>query len=661
LRRRWSRFGNTRVTGAAILAAVLLATAACGGSSHERVLVLGFDGADPDAIDLLMSEGKLPNFAKLRREGAYGKLKSALPLLSPVVWTTIATGKTPDQHRIGHFVAVNQTTGEQLPVTSQMRKAQAIWNVVSAAGEKVDVVGYWATWPAESVNGSIVSDHTCYHFLFEDAFKKTSSVTTGNTSPPELEKEIEPLIRRPQDVKREELAKFMTVGEDEFNRPFDFNDPVGHFKWALATADSYRTIGLDLWKKDRPDLMMVYIEGTDSTAHLFGHLFREKGLEGELGEQKRKFGETVERMYAYADTILGDFIAAMDPGTTLVVLSDHGFRLGELPDDPSRTRDMRRVSEQYHALHGILYLYGNHVKPVTRLDEPSILDITPTLLALLGLPAGQDMPGHVLSDAFRDVKVPDRVPTYETIGKAGVQTAGDSKVDSEILEQLRSLGYLQTTSPSGDRNLAAVLFQNGRYPEAVEAYRKLIATDPNDGSLRASLAGALGALGRYDEALVELDGAIKLQPLNPEAYHNRAVIHQRKGDVPAAIRDYETALRYNPQYQPARDALRKLKAGDDIGAPKTDSERRAFALAEKASQSARRGAYDEAMKDLDEAEKIAPRYALVYQYRSNVAYLMGDRKAAADALRKGLEIEPDNALFRENLRRIQQAPSPAPR
>src|ERR1700687_4027754 len=134
--------------------------------SSNRIVVLGFDGMDPQTVDLIMSEGAQPNFAKLRQEGAYGRLISSKPLLSPVVWTTIATGKTPEEHHIGHFVARNEQTGEQLPVTSQMRQVKAIWNIFSDAGRKVDVVGYWATWPAETVNGAIVSDHTCYHFLF---------------------------------------------------------------------------------------------------------------------------------------------------------------------------------------------------------------------------------------------------------------------------------------------------------------------------------------------------------------------------------------------------------------------------------------------------------------------------------------------------------------
>ena len=75
-------------------------------------------------------------------------------------------------------------------------------------------------------------------------------------------------------------------------------------------------------------------------------------------------------------------------------------------------------------------------------------------------------------------------------------------------------------------------------------------------------------------------------------------------------------------------------------------------MADRAAESARRGDYAGANRLLDEATRRAPRYALVYQYRANVAYLAGDRKAAIAALRKGLEIEPDNALFRKNLERL---------
>ena len=634
-------------------ALVLLLVAGCHGSSSPgKIIVVGLDGMDPEALDLLMSEGKMPNFAKLRQEGAYGRLLSSKPMLSPILWTTIATGKTPNEHHIGHFVAVNEKTGEQLPVTSQMRKVKALWNILSEGGRTVDVVGWWATWPAEDVRGAIVSDHTCYHFLFTEGATGAPD-DTGLVYPPSLEKQIQPMIKRPGDITPQEAAPFVDVPASYFERPFSFEDEFSHFRWALATAETYSAIGKYLWQEQNPDVLMVYIEATDSTAHLFGHLFRAKGLAGELAEQQKHYGHTVEQMYQYADGIIGQYMKLMDDKTTLVVLSDHGFKLGELPEDPSKLRDMRRVSERYHRIEGILYMYGYRVKPHSRFNEPKQLDIAPTLLTLEGLSPARDMPGRVLTEAL-DVKPEPRVvASYET----GERVAGnnqDRSVDPAILEHLRALGYLDTDSPKGDRNLAAVLFQSGRYAEAADAYKKLVEENPKDGGLRASLAGALGALGRYDESLAQLDKSIELEPLNPEAYHNRGVIYEKQGKRDEAIEAYRTALRYNPQYQPSEQALTRLTGNARVNGPKTEQQQKAAQLADEASQAARRGDYKGAMATLDEAEKIAPNYALVYQYRANVAFLMGDRAAAIAALKKALEIEPDNALYRTNLQRLQQ-------
>jgi predicted AlkP superfamily phosphohydrolase/phosphomutase len=75
-----------------LLALLVLSAGGCSKPSSSRLIVLGLDGMDPEALDLLMSEGKMPNFAKLRQKGAYGRLISSKPLLSPIIWTTIATG-----------------------------------------------------------------------------------------------------------------------------------------------------------------------------------------------------------------------------------------------------------------------------------------------------------------------------------------------------------------------------------------------------------------------------------------------------------------------------------------------------------------------------------------------------------------------------------------
>lgn len=635
-----------------LLLAVSLSFASCRmetAAHRGRVIVLALDGLDPHAIDLLMSEGKLPNFAKMKTDGAYSPLLSQKPLLSPVVWTTVATGKTPDQHRIGHFVAINPQTGEELPVTSQMRKTKALWNILSDSGRSVAVTGWWATWPAETVNGAIVSDHVAYHFLFDQGLEDTRE-KVGLTYPADLAAEIGPLVVKPKDLDFDAVSRYLDIDPSELDKPFDFQDPVAHFRWALAASETYKNIGLHLWKTRSPDNLFVYVEGVDSTSHLFGHVFRNDSLVGELAEQKKRYGRAVEEMYIHADEIIGEFIAAADDDTTIIVLSDHGFELGATLEDPSMSRDFRRVSEKYHRLRGVLYMYGRDVLRGS-IPNPTILDVAPTVLALNGLPAAADMTGAVLQSAI-ETPAPERVATYESGAPSQTASTETSTVDAEVLEKLRSLGYLGATSPTGDASLAMVLFEQGRYDEAAAAFEKLIADSPDSADLRANYAGALGQLGRYDEAIAQLDIAIRIRPLSPQAYHNRGVAYERKGDIDAAVADFRRALKYG-NFQPSRDALRRLGASVTADGAASPEHSRALTLAEDAAAAAKRGDYPAALKLLDEAENVAPELPLVYQYRSNVSYLAGDIDGAIRALERGLAIEPDNVLFKENLKTLQ--------
>jgi predicted AlkP superfamily phosphohydrolase/phosphomutase/Flp pilus assembly protein TadD len=619
----------------------------------RRVIVLGLDGLDPRAVDLLMSEGKLPNFARMRQEGAYGRLLSAKPLVSPVLWTTIATGRPPADHGIGPFVAESNATGSPFPVTSEMRRVKSIWNILSELGKKVAVVGWWATWPAEPVHGVIVSDHAGYPFLLPPAVNGARS-RAGVTYPEDRLSKLDPLVARPDDMSLEEVSPFIEVGKEELLRDFDLDDDVSRFKWALANAKSYERIGLQLWREERPDLLMVYIEATNTVAYLFGHLFRAGELQGELAEQRRKFGNAVEQMYLYADRLVGKYMEAMDEDTTLVVVSDHGFELGLSHEDPSKARDPRRESESFHRNEGILYLYGNRVRRNARIEQATLLDIAPTLLELSAQAAARDMPGGVLAEALVAYTPGELVATYESAPAGPSSPAGDFRPYPASGDRLRSLGYLGASdSSSSDRNQAALYFEAGRYEESVRIYQELIEASPGDVSLRTSLSGALGAMGRFDEAMGQIEMSIALAPLNVEAYHNRAVIHEKRGNRDAAVADYRRALLYEPSYEPSRRALMRLTGSAEARTARDENERRAWSVAAEAAQAARQGNYPRAMALLDRAEEIAPGSVVIHQFRSNVAYLMGDIDTAVDALEKALELEPENALFKANLMRLR--------
>jgi len=659
-----------------LCAATALLAAGCRPASEpppsqkqaSRVLVLGLDGMDPDAIDLLIAEGKLPHFRRLREGGAYAPLAADPPLLSPLIWTSVATGQPPSKHGIGAFTTTD-ASGVEVPIRSDLRRVPAIWNMASRAGRRVAAVGWWATWPAETVNGVIVSDRACYHFLQESAPEVASPMSAGPPGlvfPPTESARVLAKVRRPESVDASAAARFVDVESSEFERPFSFSDELAHFRWAIATAESYRDLGLDLWNREHPDLLLVYFEATDSVSHLFGHLFRRTDLAGELAQQQKRFGKTVERTYELADEIVGQFMAAMDDRTTLVVLSDHGFDLGRLPTDPGKLRDMRRVSERFHRPHGILYLYGRGVRAGAELRAPRILDVAPTLLTLAELPAALDMPGRVLAEGLVAPPVLERIPTWNdptqtpataprADGETGPTTNGAG--DRAMLEQLRALGYLGGSGMTkNDRNLAFLLLQERRYGEAAAAFKDLLARpeaeqERPDPKVRSVLlngyASALAGKGEEASALRVFAMALEADPISSEALFNRGLVLERLGRTDEALADYRDALRYDAEFSPARRALARLGA-DPTSSPQTDDERRAAAHLAEAIEARKRGDYDLSERLLREACRLAPT-ASVYQELSNVAYLRGDREAAQQALERALALDPRNELLRHNL------------
>src|SRR5262249_25518901 len=296
---------------------------------------------------------------------------------------------------------------------------------------------------------------------------------------------------------------------------------------------------------------------------------------------------------------------------------------------------------------------GRHVRRGTTLPRSDHLDVAPTVLALLGLPRAQDMPGHVLNAGVEALSSPALVATYETGARRTGPELTDEAADSEILARLKSLGYLDARDSSqAQRNVAERHFQARRYAEAARIYRELLAAEPRDAALRTSLAGALAGMQQYDAALQELTRALELDPLQAPAYHNRGAIYELLGRPRDAVREYRAALRYRPGYAPSVDALQRLAPEGEP--PRPAAEQRAAALAEQARDVAQRGDFAGARRRLAEAERLAPRLALVYQYEANVAYLMNDRPAAIAALKKALALEPDNALFRSNLLALQE-------
>jgi len=418
------------------------------------VLLIGADGLDLKLVRRLARRGRLPNLSRLMEQGASGVLLSEREIRSPAIWTTIATGRPRAVHGIYDFVTGSRLwprdrrSDEKRLVTSKMRKARAIWNLASAEGRSVAVVGWLNTWPAEKVNGVMVSPYV--------AIGRAKQITIkGNVYPDEPYqvhpaarwKEIKALITTPEDVPDELVDRF--VGElDEalLSEVPLIPRYLDGLRWSLSHTLTMKEIALQLMKEEAPDLTMVYLEGADSLGHRFW-LFRrsvahiaaqleEAKLPAEHAEELRAtFGEVIDRYYELLDEVVGELLAALPADGQVLVVSDHGFGnrsgLYKLPKSTPFTGE--------HRLEGTIILAGDRARAGAIAYGATIYDITPTLVDLLGLEAKLPFEGHSLLPSLTEEPDPGSEADHLAEGPA---TDNEAFRDQEM-ERLRSLGYVQ--------------------------------------------------------------------------------------------------------------------------------------------------------------------------------------------------------------------------
>ena len=100
----------------------------------------------------------LSNFARLMNGGAWGDLRSYDPMFSPLLWTTIATGKPPTQHGIADFLVRDPASGQRRPISSEFRKCKALWNIFGDLDRESGWTAWWASFPAEHIRGVMVTE-----------------------------------------------------------------------------------------------------------------------------------------------------------------------------------------------------------------------------------------------------------------------------------------------------------------------------------------------------------------------------------------------------------------------------------------------------------------------------------------------------------------------
>ena len=414
--------------------------------SRPKVLIVGIDGLDWSRVNRLADEGRMPNVARLRDEGTSGVLHSIAPFVSPTVWTSIATGKNQEKHGINGFMVNRPDPSDASLSTSNMRKAKAVWQILSSAERTVGVIGWLVTYPADVVNGYLVSSHVTLALSVTPesrAPNQTDEWLAIGVHPRDVWSEVAENVYHQEDVSDDIIQTFIATTPDRAMQE-ELIRTTSLAKFYAGDMTSL-TLARHLFETRPADFSAVYFRGCDMASHFFWRYMEPESWKKELSsETVETFAPVVERYYAFADSLLGETLELVDDETIVFLISDHGF---------AGHRGYRgfegdvAVGVQMHREDGVLFVSGPGIERGGSLEGASVLDIAPTVLALSGLPVPRDMDGRPLTEittgAFRDEYPVVYVDTYETSGeRSGDESPIESPVDDEIKEMLRSLGYI---------------------------------------------------------------------------------------------------------------------------------------------------------------------------------------------------------------------------
>jgi predicted AlkP superfamily phosphohydrolase/phosphomutase len=417
-----------------------------GALQSAGVTLIGADGIDWTVLNELVSEGRLPNMRRLMEQSSIAPLET-FSAKSPLIWTSVATGVSPEAHGVvdfawpylkgtdwflphSRFDFLGKTAARALPYremrpfSSSNRKARAIWEIASLLGRKALVVNWWATYPAEALNGAIISD---YSFPSEriDRVELEKLSRIGGVAFPEPA----------QKVAFRTMVDFL--GDRQISISNDPEVPATERNSFFVVRDHLASKVFHAFDDRSFDLRLLFLNAVDAPSHIYtfdvfgGNVDEIRAPRVPPEKAEALWEELVVDAYLRLDKEVGMVLTQVPEEDYLVIVSDHGWRY----DGTSHWR----------MPDGVLVLRGPGIPQGQRLPRAHVYDVFPTICYLLGLPISEDGEGDVVWHAFASEFV--RQHPVQSIKSYGARSLRDlpfaPELDRDHLERLRSLGYLQ--------------------------------------------------------------------------------------------------------------------------------------------------------------------------------------------------------------------------
>ena len=413
----------------------------------DAVIVVGMDALEHTLVDRLVKEGKMPHFAQIGKQGFRSRMKISHPIVSPSVWTTLASGYPSEIHGIP-----NWTGSDGKPFRSMDVQVKRLWDVATENKQTTWVLNWLLTTPVSAIDGVMTSEELVF----------VGGLDTKGEHPPNRDPAItSQMLVSPASfctTAAKQVPALDWVNTTSLAYQFDRYSVVRH---PLVRDETTIRLFEALVGTPAPDLAMVYFSGADALSHRLWPFTDEAAvalmledpsmwkrsndtfMKHEVHNRRRPFsdGETtpemlkqgrkmVEDYYQYLDSVLGRIMKRIDPKrSTLLIVSDHGLTTAETsaPLYPA------------HSEHGILMGWGNRVKRnQSEPSKPRDLDVAPTIYALIGLPVANDAPGRLLSEHFELASKP-KAASYAT---PSTLSGPDRPADFQRLQELQILGYV---------------------------------------------------------------------------------------------------------------------------------------------------------------------------------------------------------------------------
>lgn len=494
--------------------------------ARKRLILVGWDSADWKLIQPLLDAGEMPGMAWVVEGGVSGNLATMEPQLSPMLWTSIATGKRAWQHGVHGFTEVDPASGRVVPVAYASRRCKAVWEILGERGLRSHVVGWFATHGEPNPNGCIVSNMAgSLRGVAPDSEPESwPPLPPGTCWPRELADEIAPLRVSPYDLDPEEVLRLFVPKAHEIDQK---KDPrLWHLAGHLADAFSVHAQATHVLEHDPDwDFAAIYYRPLDEICHRF-MAYHPPRMEGVPGRDFELYRDVVSSTYRLYDLFLRRLLHFAGPDGAVMVVSDHGFHSDHLR--PKFTPNVPAGITVWHRPQGIFAARGPGIRSDELVFGARLLDIVPTVLSYFGLPVGRDMEGRVLQEAFVELRAPEEIATWEDAG--GIhreRLPAEDPANRAMLEHFVALGYLaevpgederaaKATQCENDWSLARAFMDAGRAAEALPLLESCVEGQPARTDFVQMLALCQLQLGLLEEA--EASAKMALETFGPREH-----------------------------------------------------------------------------------------------------------------------------------------------